>query len=345
MTGRQVFGTAVVCALAFCLSGAFREVHAARAASVVIAVTDVTGTRSVPGDEYTAGGQVTVSVHVEHAGDLTALGVVENPPAGWTLSSVGGDDPPAIQPPGGSSGSLAFAWISVPASPVDFTYMLNVPADATGQKTISGAVFYRKGAGELQAQIPETVLTPTGSPNRPPVADAGPDRTVGVGEVVLLDAGGSQDPDGVIVLYEWDCDGDGNYEVTGDTVVYTWQSPGQYTVTLRVTDDDGATDTDTCVITVLPAVTYPTATGVTWKAGSSYTITWSGYVGANVKVELYKGGALNRKMTSSTANDGSYAWTAPSGQALGSDYKIKITSTSSTAQYDYSDNYFTIAVP
>ena len=33
----------------------------------------------------------------------------------------------------------------------------------------------------------------------------------------------------------------------------------------------------------------------------------------------------------------------PSTQATGSDYKIKITSTSSTSQYDYSDNPFTIS--
>ena len=57
---------------------------------------------------------------------------------------------------------------------------------------------------------------------------------------------------------------------------------------------------------------------------------------------LFRSSSLNRTIASSTANDGSESWTVPTSQPLGSDYRIKITSTSSTTQYDYSDNYFAI---
>jgi HSP90 family molecular chaperone len=58
---------------------------------------------------------------------------------------------------------------------------------------------------------------------------------------VDLDARASFDGDGSIVAYEWDTDGDGVYELAGEQV-RTKLSAGT-TVTLRVVDDDGATDT------------------------------------------------------------------------------------------------------
>ena len=48
------------------------------------------------------------------------------------------------------------------------------------------------------------------------------------------------------MTYEWDTDGDGVYESAGEQV-RTKLSPGT-TVTLRVVDDDGATDTATQTI-------------------------------------------------------------------------------------------------
>ena len=222
---------------------------AARTTSAVTALADVTGTRSVPGSQYTPGGHVTVSIHIEHAGDLLALGVVETPPTGWTLASVGGDDPPPIAPAAGSVGPLSFAWLTPPASPVDFSYVLNVPASATGQKTISGTIYYRKAAGELQAPIPDTVLAQA-VVNQPPVADAGRDQKAKARQSVSFNGRGSYDPDGRIVLYEWDLDGDGLYEMTGMKATHVYDSAGVYIAVLRVTDNGAATDTDACVITV-----------------------------------------------------------------------------------------------
>ncbi len=65
---------------------------------------------------------------------------------------------------------------------------------------------------------------------------------------VSLDGSGSSDPDGSVTAYEWDL-GDGG-SATGATVNHTFADPGAYTVTLTVTDDAGATATDTVTVIV-----------------------------------------------------------------------------------------------
>ncbi|MCG2825640.1 MAG: PKD domain-containing protein [Thermoplasmatales archaeon] len=88
--------------------------------------------------------------------------------------------------------------------------------------------------------------------NRVPTANAGSDQKIKVGATIMF-TGTSSDSDGSIVLYEWDFDGNGIYEyaseITGVTT-HKYTEPGTYYATLRVTDDDGATSTDTIVINV-----------------------------------------------------------------------------------------------
>jgi PKD repeat protein len=47
---------------------------------------------------------------------------------------------------------------------------------------------------------------------------------------------------GSIVLYEWDFDGDGIIDSTGEVVAHIYSSAGNYTVTLNVTDSEGLWD-------------------------------------------------------------------------------------------------------
>jgi len=70
-----------------------------------------------------------------------------------------------------------------------------------------------------------------------------------------LFANGSFDPDGTIVNYHWDF-GDGT-ETDGFAPTHTYTEPGSYEVTLTVTDDQGATDSDT--VTVVATSEPPTA--------------------------------------------------------------------------------------
>jgi len=86
-----------------------------------------------------------------------------------------------------------------------------------------------------------------GALNHAPVANAGSDQTITVGEDVTLDGNGSTD-DGAIDNYAWD-DGQG-HTATGATPTISGLGQGSYTFTLTVTDNDNATDTDTVTITV-----------------------------------------------------------------------------------------------
>ena len=65
---------------------------------------------------------------------------------------------------------------------------------------------------------------------------------------VSIDASDSSDADGSIVNYDWDF-GDGTVG-SGTTADHTCTTAGQFTAVLKVTDNDGATDTATVVITV-----------------------------------------------------------------------------------------------
>jgi hypothetical protein len=91
--------------------------------------------------------------------------------------------------------------------------------------------------------------------NAPPFASAGLDQTVPPDSTVYLDANGSSDPDGEITGYEWVVE-----TPTGTTrrpdcgtcrqTTFDVDSVGEYAVTLTVTDDDGATSSDTLYVTV-----------------------------------------------------------------------------------------------
>ncbi len=86
--------------------------------------------------------------------------------------------------------------------------------------------------------------------NQSPVADAGLDQTIIVGETVQLDGSGSNDPDGTIESYIWYF-GDSTPPVEGVIVEHVYANAGEYTASLVVTDDDGAEDTDETSITVI----------------------------------------------------------------------------------------------
>jgi len=78
--------------------------------------------------------------------------------------------------------------------------------------------------------------------NLPPVADAGEDKIVFLDQIVTITGSGS-DADGTVVSYVWK---EGS-TVLSDTATfdYTATTEGIHTLTLTVTDNEGATDSDT----------------------------------------------------------------------------------------------------
>jgi len=133
---------------------------------------------------------------------------------------------------------------------------------------------------------------------------------------------------------------------------YSWTIPSTQTAgtdyKIRITSttyssiSDSSNSNFAIVIGTL-TVTSPNG-GESWKRGTTHTITWSksGSTGSYVKIELLKGGVVNKVIASSTANDGSYSWTIPSTQTAGTDYKIRITSTTYSSISDSSNSNFYI---
>jgi|GEM_PF-1387293 len=78
-----------------------------------------------------------------------------------------------------------------------------------------------------------------------------PDEPV-VGQEVTFDAGMSSVPGGAIEEYRWDFNGNGSFdETTSDPVInHTYDTGGDYDVTLEVEDDDGQTDETTQTVVV-----------------------------------------------------------------------------------------------
>jgi hypothetical protein len=71
-----------------------------------------------------------------------------------------------------------------------------------------------------------------------------------VTQIITFNASSAYDPGGTITKYEWNF-GDGNVtNTTGPIITHSYASEGDYTVNLKVTDDNGATNTTTKLITV-----------------------------------------------------------------------------------------------
>lgn len=132
-----------------------------------------------------------------------------------------------------TSSPYSVSWDST--SVADGTYTITATAIDTASQTASNSI-----------------IVNVDNYNDSPVANAGSDQTVSDGdgngvESVTLNGSASYDLDGTIVSYRWT----EGATVLGTTAVITYDfTVGTHTVTLTVTDDDGATGTDTVIVTI-----------------------------------------------------------------------------------------------
>ena len=88
----------------------------------------------------------------------------------------------------------------------------------------------------------------TVNPNQPPIANAGEDQISFVGATVSFNGSSSTDLDGSINTYNWNF-GDGGTG-TGTLPTHIYSSAGTYTAMLTVTDNGGASVSDTVIVQV-----------------------------------------------------------------------------------------------
>lgn len=192
-----------------------------------IELTRVTPQEYVPGQSV----EVQVIISAQFEGVITAMGLTETIPPGWTFNGMGSlisGILPNITPAPGKTDQLDFAWFTIPQEefPYQFTYYIDVPASAAGPAAINGFVEYREDgpahfSNEFLSQL-------NGEDKEPPVITLnGEDPMIVFVGDPFADPGATA-TDNV----------DGNVRVTATGSVNT-SAPGVYTITYTAVDSSG----------------------------------------------------------------------------------------------------------
>lgn len=109
--------------LAFCLTATAPP--AAPAELVAINIKRLAGNdyAYVPGTDV----EITVRLELTGQGEITALDLLEQLPAGWSFAGITDGAAPDVLPVVGATGALEFSWNTVPSFPVEFTYAAEPP--------------------------------------------------------------------------------------------------------------------------------------------------------------------------------------------------------------------------
>ncbi|MFQ5607297.1 MAG: S8 family serine peptidase [Candidatus Zixiibacteriota bacterium] len=131
---------------------------------------------------------------------------------------------------------------------------------STGQFTTATAVRDQLGATAVDlgsagrdndfgfGLVDADAATSGGGGNQAPTANANGPYTGETGAAVSFSSAGSSDPDGTITDYSWDF-GDGGSSAAANPT-HSYAAAGTYTVTLTVTDDQGATGSNSTTATI-----------------------------------------------------------------------------------------------
>ncbi|WP_250419078.1 PKD domain-containing protein [Pontibacter deserti] len=199
----------------------------------------------------------------------------------------------------------AYAWSQI-SGPNTATFSSTTAAQPTvsglvqGSYTFALTVTDEKAAASTPDQVTVTV-NPATTVNQAPVANAGPDQTVTAGAgnlaTVQLNGSASTDADGTIVSYVWK---EGTSQLATGATASVSLAVGVHTLTLAVTDNQGASAEDQVVVTVNSATA--TNQAPVANAGPDKTITLP-----------TNSTQLNGSGTDADGAIASYAWSQISG--------------------------------
>jgi PKD repeat protein len=204
-------------------------------------------------DDSGASGSDAVAVNILNANPIAGAGDDREADEGERVSFTGTASDP------GAGDELSYAWDfdydgehfdeeavgasverTYPDGPANYVVALRVRDDDYPYPT--------EGSGEIGEAI-DTLRVRVN--NVRPTADAGGPYAGHKGQLITLSGSAGDVPADVPALtYQWDLNNDGNYDLTGQSVITAWNTAGVYTVTLRVTDDDGGSGFDTARVTI-----------------------------------------------------------------------------------------------
>jgi K319-like protein len=174
----------------------------------------------------------------------------------------------------------------------------------------------------------ESPAPPPSATNSPPTASAGPDRVVAPGAAVTLDGSASSDANGTITTYAWT-------QTSGATVTLTaanTASPGftapsasgALVFQLTVTDNGGASRSDTVTVTVNASPVAQAGADQTVQTGAAVSLSGSGTDADGTITSFAWKQTAGQSVTLSAPNTATTTFTAP---AVAASFTFELTVT------------------
>lgn len=239
-----------------------------------------TSSASNPSHTYTSSGNYTATLTVtdnDGATDTKTVAITVN--ANQAPTAVAGSDISSGQAP------LPVQFNSVGSGDPDGTFTRNWnfgDGTATSSAASPSHTYASQGTFTVTLTITDdngvtatsTLIMNIGAPNQAPVAAATVDPTSGKTNITnfAFDASGSTDADGTVNSYAWTF-GDGAAS-TSATPSHTYTTAGTYTATVRVTDNQAATNSKSVTVTVANNVLPVASASVTPASGKALFTTF-----------------------------------------------------------------------
>jgi hypothetical protein len=203
---------------------------------------------------------------------------------------------------------VTYAWTKL-SGPATYTIVSPSSALTTATGLVQGVYVFQLTVTDNQGAINSaTVQITVNAANQPPVANAGPDKTITLPTNSVTLTGSGTDPDGTVTAYLWSkIAGPGQFTIVSPTQAQTVINnlvQGVYQFELKVTDNQGATGRDTVLVTV-NSTTLPSNQPPVAHAGLDQNITLP-----------LNSVTLNGSGTDADGTIASYQWSKISGPAL-----------------------------